>query len=940
MRITSSHDLVSHDSKLNNQTKKQHPGGDIKVMKKSLSLLVAIAMVFSMFASVVSAEEMTTEDKFYDLKEKGIFDGYLDGLPHLEDNMTREQAAKIIALVFGLDIDESAESTFSDVASDRWSTKYIEASVEVGIIEGMGDGTFAPKANVTIEEFAKMLAVGYADLTNVELDEEATVDNENVSEWAQHYIAAALDLGLIAEYEDYTIDADRTFLVDSAYTTYANVVEITTELNVVSVSADNLREMVIKYSIALDEETAEDTSNYDLSDSADVLKAVLQEDGKTVVLTVGDVENQTTYTLEIDDVMSASGKTLVNYSTDIKVFDADLPVVEKIEFTGPKSFVVTFNEPMQSAEKGNVTVKEGSRSLAVKSAVIDANNEREVNVELHSKLEDATDYEITISNVKDYAGYVNVSYKEVFTYEKNTTPPTASIVDADQQVIEVKFDKPVSGLTVDHFFHTYTSWEAAGIFTDSALTKDATGEKVTTVFVQFDEDHALPSGDVEFTILGKHGDDEITDNWGNVFEETTYVLNVVADREAPTVTDVEVVSGTEIKVTFSEAIANLEDGTYTLLDEDGEELDVKITVTPATDKESVTLTVDKSLEGETVTLEISDLVDNTLYENEMEKYSEELTFSDSTFSGINRVELVERESENDLLYVIYNEEVTDSAIDADNYRYQTGEDEIKKFKGEFDFFYNEKTVRIELHEDDNVKIGSDVIVSKIEDVNGNSLDEFQASKEVSKQLGANATEVKAISKSEIAVQFDQELTEVDEADFTLTNGEVTGTFSGVEIEYNEEGTLVTLTLDDASQLTVTNPEITLNLEETGSTVNAFGKDAVEFNGMEIKDGIAPELVENAVTVPDKNTIKIEFTEDMNTTELYKGFFEVNGDAPSQVSIVDGNFIQLTVTEDLVEGEELEITIEEEKLADISNNFFAGEDLTVDAIDLLDNNTPQ
>ncbi|NDI34775.1 S-layer homology domain-containing protein [Chengkuizengella sediminis] len=928
MRITSSHDLMSHDSKLNNQTKKQHPGGDIKVMKKSLSLLVAIAMVFSMFASVASAEEMTTEQKFDELKEIGIFDGYLDGLPHLEDNMTREQAAKIIALVFGLDIDKSAESTFSDVTSDRWSTEYIEASVKVGIIEGMGDGTFAPKANVTIEEFAKMLAVGYANLTSVELDEEATVDNENISEWAQHYIAAALDLGLIAEYEDYTIDADRTFLVDSAYTTYANVVEFNSVLNVVSVTADNLREMTIEYNIALDEETAEDTSNYDLSDSADVSKAVLQEDGKTVVLTVGDVENQTTYTLEIDGVMSASGKTLVDYSTDIKVFDADLPVVEGIEFTGPKSFVVTFNEPVESAAKGNVTVKEGSRSLAVKNAVIDTNNEREVNVELHSTLDDATDYEITISNVKDFAGYVNVSYKEVFTYEENTTAPTATIVDADQQVIEVKFDKPVSGLTVDHFFHTYTSWEAAGIFTDSALTEDATGEKVTTVFVQFDEDHALPSGDVEFTILGKHGDDEITDNWGNVFEETTYVLNVVADREAPTVTDVEVVSGTEIKVTFSEAIANLEDGTYTLLDEDGEELDVNITVNPATDKESVSLTVVDSLEGETVTLEISDLVDNTLYENEMEKYSQELTFDDSTFSGINRVELVD----NNLLYVIYNEEVTDSAIDADNYRYQNDGGEIKKFKGEFDFFYNEKTVRIELHEDDNVEIGSNVLVSKIEDVNGNSLDEFQASKAVTGQQGANATEVKAISKSEITVQFDQDLTEVAHEDFIL--GE-TGTFDGVEVDYNEEGTLITLTLDEASQLTVTNPSTTLSLKETGSTVNAFGKYPEVFSE-NIQDGIAPELVEDAVTVDDKNTIVIQFTEDMDTNELYKGFFEVNGETPSQVSI-NGELITLIVAEDLVEGEELEITIKENKLADISDNFFAGDDLTVDAIDLLDNN---
>ncbi|MDP5274630.1 S-layer homology domain-containing protein, partial [Chengkuizengella axinellae] len=292
MREKSSNDSITQSSK----TKQTNVfrGGETKVMKKSLSILLAFAMVFSVFASAVAAEEaMTAEEKFEALKDKDIFSGYDDGLPHLEDNMTREQAAKIIALVFELDLDAPATASFSDVAADRWSYEYVEAAVAAGIIEGMGDGTFAPTANVTVEQFAKLIAVGYAELTDMEIDMEATVDSENVSAWAQPYVAFALEAGLIAEQDDYTVDATRTVLVEGAYVANEKAEELAEaakELSVKSVSATNLVEVVVEFNTALDAETAEDEGNYDLSDYKDVDGAELQEDGKTVVLSVEELK--------------------------------------------------------------------------------------------------------------------------------------------------------------------------------------------------------------------------------------------------------------------------------------------------------------------------------------------------------------------------------------------------------------------------------------------------------------------------------------------------------------------------------------------------------------------------------------------------------------------------------------------------------------------------
>ncbi|MDP5277283.1 hypothetical protein, partial [Chengkuizengella axinellae] len=88
---------------------------------------------------------------------------------------------------------------------------------------------------------------------------------------------------------------------------------------------------------------------------------------------------------------------------------------------------------------------------------------------------------------------------------------------------------------------------------------------------------------------------------------------------------------------------------------------------PAGNKESVTLVLEDDQQGNTITLEISGLEDDTLYENKMEDYSTEIEVADSTFDGLNRVEYSFDADDDSILYVVYSEEVNDTAIDIDNY---------------------------------------------------------------------------------------------------------------------------------------------------------------------------------------------------------------------------------------------------------------------------------
>ena len=84
------------------------------------------------------------------------------------DTVRRSEAAKIIAyLLIGNAAQADALSTsndpFTDVPASHWAAGYIAYCANAGIINGMGDGTFAPDSPVTGLQFAKMLlcALGY-----------------------------------------------------------------------------------------------------------------------------------------------------------------------------------------------------------------------------------------------------------------------------------------------------------------------------------------------------------------------------------------------------------------------------------------------------------------------------------------------------------------------------------------------------------------------------------------------------------------------------------------------------------------------------------------------------------------------------------------------------------------------------------------------------------
>lgn len=178
----------------------------------ALLLIAAIANPIAGHAADTSAEE-----KYNKLVEAGVFEGFPDGQAHLDQNMTRAQAAKIIALILGLDENAGAADIYKDLDEAKWAKGFIGAATEAGILEGRGGGIFDPSADVTIQELAKIMV----EALGIEVNEDATV--EGVDEWAGMYVAAAVAAGLIPEQSDYTVPASRQLLVEASYFAYESV---------------------------------------------------------------------------------------------------------------------------------------------------------------------------------------------------------------------------------------------------------------------------------------------------------------------------------------------------------------------------------------------------------------------------------------------------------------------------------------------------------------------------------------------------------------------------------------------------------------------------------------------------------------------------------------------------------------------------------------------
>lgn len=133
-------------------------------MRKILSLLIALALCFGAVPMAFAEDDL--QEKVDYISSLGIMTGYEDGSFRTDNLITRtEFTAVAVRLAGQADSAQGGmyDGSFSDVTPDFWGAGYIALASNMGIINGYTDGTFLPNNNVTYNEAIKMIVclLGY-----------------------------------------------------------------------------------------------------------------------------------------------------------------------------------------------------------------------------------------------------------------------------------------------------------------------------------------------------------------------------------------------------------------------------------------------------------------------------------------------------------------------------------------------------------------------------------------------------------------------------------------------------------------------------------------------------------------------------------------------------------------------------------------------------------
>ncbi|MDO4799002.1 MAG: Ig-like domain-containing protein [Bacillota bacterium] len=631
-----------------------------------------------------------------------------------------------------------------------------------------------------------------------------------------------------------------------------------------SVKADNLKEIVVTFNheVAKDSVSAE-AFRLNKQPVDQELVPVLKEDGKTVVITLAKaLTNQAQYKLTAASLVAAEDAAvkLAKTETEFVSLDAMMPKVQNIEFSGPKSLTITFSEPI--ARAGKVAIESGNLKLTANIAGTEVGSNK-VTVPVYSTFVDGKEYKVEIKDFEDFAGYKNLVKSTALTYAKDTTVPTAEVVAATQEYVIVQFSKPVEGLSKAHFFHTFPAYTAVKVtdMKDNDVQARKAYDKVKVTFYRATGDKALPEGEVKFMILAKSGT-QIQDLWGNKFADFATSLKVAADKTAPEVKEVKAADKKKFEITFTKSVT-LQPKHIDVLDKDGKAITgLGLTLDKASGEKFVA-TVLKSLEGQSVTINISGAKDTTLNENKMVDFSAVVDFKDMTPLGLQSASYQAKVGDTPgFVYVFFSDDADpETALNGANYRLVDLSGNLTAFANNPEFYNGNKVVRIMLNKDETVKVGQDMLVMNVKDLAGNGLDKNKvAFANLDTLINPTVQKRVAVDAKTIEVTFNTAIAGIDESKI---HGIAQDKIAVVEVS----GAKVVVKLKEA-MAGATTTSVTQQIGfAAGSVVSILGGKNDEITAADLEDLVKPEFV--SIKALSEGKIAVEFSRELKDADKAK-----------------------------------------------------------------------
>ena len=137
------------------------------------------------------------------LTGRGIITGLGDNKYGPDDNLTREQFAKLLIDTMKLDLlDDDIDHT--DVNKGAWSYPYLVAVYKYGIMEGYSDATLGPRDNITRQDLAVLVsrALEVKSITVQSGSNADFSDSADISEYALESVWLLYNAGIITGMDD------------------------------------------------------------------------------------------------------------------------------------------------------------------------------------------------------------------------------------------------------------------------------------------------------------------------------------------------------------------------------------------------------------------------------------------------------------------------------------------------------------------------------------------------------------------------------------------------------------------------------------------------------------------------------------------------------------------------------------------------------------------
>ncbi|MDG0948191.1 S-layer homology domain-containing protein [Bacillus paranthracis] len=456
--------------------------------KKVIAGTMTAAMVAGVVSPVAAAGKTFpdvdghwSKESVYYLVEKGAIAGNDDGTFAPDREITRAEAATMMAKILNLPIEKGAKPSYAD-SQNHWASAIIAAVEKAGVVKGKGDGTFDPDGKIDRVSMASLLVEAYKLDTKVNGPLETKFDDLKDS-WGKDKANILVKLGIsVGTGDKWEPNKSVTKAEAAQFIAKTDKQFGTTATTVESAKAVTTQKVEVKFNKAVEKLTKEDikVTNKANNDKVLVKEVTLSEDKKSATVELyGNLAAKQTYTVDVNKF----GKTEVAVgSLEAKTIEmADQTVVagqatklqykvtdeNGTEVISPKG--IEFVTPANTIDaEGNITLAEGT------STTVKAVYKKDGKVVAESKTVKVSAEGAAVAEISNWTVVPNATDAK---FDATDFKQNNKVYENDDAVLKVEL-KNQFGKTVTELNNVKVEFESLN--TEAAVVDKATG-KITVL---------------------------------------------------------------------------------------------------------------------------------------------------------------------------------------------------------------------------------------------------------------------------------------------------------------------------------------------------------------------------------------------------------------------------------------------------------------------------